>query len=211
MNNCVDVNDTVPLDSLLRYVLPTIPALPNALGVDLLRDAWRDMMARTESLSSIINLDLQKDVDDYEITPPDGYVIHRIREVGYRGDFKTRRPQAHYWYTSYDVAYRVVSNNTIILRDMPSRDDPGAFQVRCALVPDECITRIPREVSIEYGKGIAAGAVAQALEYPTRPWYNPSLAAKKQKEYENAIRMAKNTTLDNRGGADQNMRGRRWV
>lgn len=211
MNNCVDTNDTVALDSLMRYVLPTIPALPNALGVDLLRDAWRDMMARSESLSSIITIDVQKDVDDYEITPPDGYVVHRIREIGYRGDWKTRRPQAHYWYTTYDVAYRVVSNNTIILRDMPSRDEDGAFQLRASLVPDECITRIPREISIEYGSGIAKGALAQALMYRGRPWYDPELAKVKQREFENAIRMAKNTQLDNRGGADQNARGKRWV
>lgn len=211
MNNCADLNDTVPLDSLMRYVLPTIPALPNALGVDLLRDAWRDMMARSEMLSTINTLTLQKDVVDYELTPPDGYVIHRVREVGYRDRWQRTQPTAQYWYTTYGVCYRVVGNNTIVLRDVPSRDEAEAFQVRLSVVPDECITRIPREVSIEYGKGIAAGAMAQALEYKTRPWYDPNLASKKQREYENAIRMAKNTQLDNRGAENQTMRGKRWV
>jgi hypothetical protein len=211
MNTCKDINDTVPIDSLMRYVLPSIPALPNALGVDLLRDAWRTLMERSEYLSQIIALDVQKDVDDYQITPPEGYVIHRIREVGYRGDWKTRRPQAHYWYTSYDVRYRVVGNDTLILRDVPTYDEENAFQIRASLVPDECVARIPREVSVEYGAVIGKGAVAQALNYMGRPWYNPNLAMQKQREFEIGIRMCKNTMLDNRGGADQNMRGRRWV
>lgn len=211
MSGCKDINDTVPLDSLMRYVLPSIPALPSSLGVDLLRDAYREMMARSEMLSTIISLDVQQDVVDYELVPPDGYSIHRIREIGYKGNWQDYRPAVNYWYTYYDVRFKVIGNTTIILRDCPTADSLDAFQIRAVVVPDECAQRIPREVSTVYGAAIAKGALAQAYDYAGRPWFNPNLGMKKQREFENGIRMAKNTQLENRGAANTDMRGRRWV
>lgn len=195
----------------MRYVLPSIPGIPHALGVDLLRDAYREMMARSEMLSTIISLDVQNDVVDYELEPPEGYVIHRIRELGYKGNWQDYRPAVNYWYTYYDVRFKVVGNKTIILRDCPTADLLDAFQVRAVVVPDECAQRIPREVSTVYGAAIGKGALAQAYSYSGRQWFNPNLATFKQREFEIGIRMAKNTQLDNRGAANTDMRGRRWV
>jgi hypothetical protein len=210
-NTCIDVNDTVSLDSLMRYVLPTVPALPNALGVDLLRDAYRELMMRSEMLSTIICLDTQKDVQDYEIKPPEGFVIHRVREVGYMDAWQSWQPSAHYWFPAYGVRFAMVGYDTIVLRDIPTYDEVGAYKLRAVVIPDECTTRIPREVSVAFGNGIGKGAAAEALSYPTRPWYNPQLSQNKRREFENSIRMAKNLQIDNRGAGNTDMRGRRWV
>lgn len=210
MNNCIDINDTVPIDSLMRFVLPTVSSIPNALGVDLLRERFREFARRTEMLSIYPAIETQTDVTDYEIEAPDGYEIHKIREVNFKGG-TVRLPQADYWYTLYGVNFAVVSNNRVVLRDTPRRDGEETFDIIATVIPNECITRIPREISVPYGKAIAAGALADALLYKDKSWYDPGLSRKKELDFELGVNSGKNLQLDNRGAADPRMRGRRWV
>lgn len=207
---CADFNDTVKLDTLLRHVMPVVNNLPYELGLDLLRDAYREFAQRTQLLASMQEIVSQKDVGDYELEVPEGYDIYLIRDVGYTGQYVTL-PQANYWYTSLGTRFSIISNKYIVLKDIPSSDAQNPFSVIATVIPNECVTRIPREISVPYGSMIAKKATAQALYFKSKPWYDPNLAAKFEREFYVAVASGKALQLGNRGAADMRMKGRRWV
>ncbi len=190
--------------------MPVINNIPYELGVDLLRDSFREFAQRTQLLASMQLITTQKDVEDYEMLAPDGYEIYLIRDAGYTGNYVTL-PQANYWYTSMGTRFSIVSNKYIVVKDIPSTDADTPFTVVMTLIPDECITRIPREISVPYGKLIAKGATAQALYFKNKPWYDPNLAGKMERDFNYGVNSGKNLQLTNRGASDMRMKGRRWV
>lgn len=207
---CADFNDTVGLDTLLRHVMPVVNNIPYELGVDLLRNSFTKFCQKTQLLATLQNLMPQADVADYELVAPDGYDVYLIREAGYSGQYITL-PQANYWYVSYGTRFSIVSNKYIILKDIPQADSLNPFCVITTLVPNECVKRIPREISVPYGNDIAKGAIAEALMFKNKSWYDPNLAGKFERDFNVAINSGKNLQITNRGAADMRMKGRRWV
>ena len=210
MNNCIDFEDTVPLDSLLRHVLPTISNIPYELGVDLLRQAFTTFCRRTSMLAAEIQIVPQTDVVDYELTPPENYQVHIIRQAGFKQNF-IDLPQPDFWYTCYGERFAIVGNKYIIFKTVPSANSMGFFQVVASVIPTECVTRIPREISVPFGQGIAKGALAEALLYKNKPWFDPGLSTKMMREFIAIISAGTSLNLMNRGGSSMAMRARPWA
>lgn len=210
MNNCADFNDTVAIDSLLRHVMPVVNNIPYELGVDTLRQAFITFARRTSMLAVTLDIVPQTDVLDYELIAPDGYQIHMVRQAGY-ANCLVSCSTVDYWFYCGGVCFCIVGNKTIVFKNTPSADSNGYFQVVATVVPTECVTRIPREVSNPFGIGIAKGALAEILLYKNKPWYDPELARRMQRDFSTAINAGTNLNLMNRGGSDMRARGRPWV
>lgn len=211
MNICTDLNDTVPLDSLLRHVIPTVNNLPYDLGVDLLRQAFTEFARRSEMLAANQEIFPQKDVEDYELIPPEGYEIYKIRSVGRGSSQPITQPNAHYWNTHWGIKFEVVSNKYVLMTESPNSDSDPAFYIVSTVIPNECMMRIPREVAVPFGARIAKGALAEALLYKNKPWYDPNLAVKMQREFDRGVASGGILNTMNRGGASMKARTRRWL
>lgn len=207
---CADYNDTVELGSLLRYVNPTVNTLPYENGVQLLRQAYQDFARRTEILGARQDIVLQKDVSDYEITPPDGYEFYKARGLEWGAEYFSM-PNCDYWYTRWGARFAVIGTRYLLFRDTPSVDTTvEPFHFVFTVVPDECVTRIPREISVSFGEALGKRVLSEVLTYPNKSWTNPTLAMKKEREYNIAVQSARNLVLNNRGAASNTARTRRW-
>lgn len=211
MSTCNNVNDNVKISTLLRHVIPTINNIPHDLGVDLLRQAATEFLRRTQLLAVQIEVPLQRGVVDYELQAPKDYEIHNIREAGHTGRMVHGPPD--YWCTSYGTKFKVVSNKYIVLGNEPSRDatERDPFYAVATVTPGECLQTLPREITVPYGRYIAKGALAEALMYKSKPWYDPNLAQKMERDFNIGVNAGKNLQIMNRGGSDMIMRGKRWV
>lgn len=208
MNTCVDFNDAVKLDSLLRHVLPTVNNLPYELGVGMLREAYIKFATETECLAAQLTYTPQKDVADYELTPPEGYEIYKVRIGEPQRGCPGQSP--HYWCYAGE-RYYMVGNKTLVLESVPSHDATEQSAILVTVIPTECATRIPREISVPFGESIAKGALAEALLLKNKAWYDPNLSSLMQREFGRGIQRAKNLNLTNRGAMPTVARGKRWV
>lgn len=208
--SCVNFDDTVQLDTLLRHVTPTINNLPYELGVDLLRQAFTEFCRRTEILSSLQEVQPQKDVSDYELIPPEGYEVYKVKEVS-RGSSTISTPNAHYWYSGWGMQFAVIGTKYVVLRNSPNNDSDPPFNISFTVLPNECVTQIPREISIPYGRQLGLQALSTVLKFKSKPWYDPGLAAKFERDYYNAVQSGINLNLMNRGGSNMEARTKRWV
>jgi hypothetical protein len=153
---------------------------------------------------------MQKGVSDYEIFPPEGYEFYKARGVE-RGSEFYAMPDADYWYPMWGTELSVIGTKYVVFRNTPSRDEPEPYRFVYTVVPTECVTRVPREISLSFGDKIGKGVLAEVLRYTNKPWYNPSLADKMEKKYEIGVQSARNLVLSNRGAASRKARTRRWV
>lgn len=209
-SNCADFNDTVALDTLLRHFSPVINNIPYELGVELLRQGFIEFCRRTEFLTSQQELQPQKDVSDYELVPPEGYDVFKVKGVGRGPEFMVM-PNVNYWYAGWGTNFYIIGTQYIVLRNSPSSDLDEPFAITMIVLPNECCVRIPREIAVAYGLTIAKHAIAAALLYKNKPWFDPNLSAKFERQFYNGVQSARNLVLMNRGAASTSARTRRWV
>lgn len=196
---CIRVDDdaNVPLEGLMRHVAMAIPELPYEVGMEQLRQAYIEFARVTGLLVSHQEILLQRDVTEYPLEAPEGYTIYGIMqhsdEYGY-----VRYPNAHRWFLYFGERVRMEGNHTLILDTAPSQDGK-TFKVALHLLPTECATDIPEEISTAYGRGIAKGAIAETLLLPGKSWSNPRLAATYAREFYVTKQSGRNLHLTNRG------------
>lgn len=187
--------DSVPLNNLLRHVLPFVPQIPQAMALDLLRQKYIDFARRTRILCCELTQDYQSGVRDYYLTPPTDHEIYSI--VGVEGG-----QYGYYWYGQERVQFKtnfdVLDNNCIKLRNTPSVDTVNGLKVFVTLLPKECITYIPRSLSTPFGQKIGQGVIADALCIPNKEWTNPNLARKYELNYEKMLLSARALSVSNR-------------
>jgi hypothetical protein len=202
--------DDVRLESLLRMVTPTLNNIPYELALDLLRQSFTEFARRTKMLASTQSIQFQQDVLDYQLEAPEGYEIHSIRSAGYGNEIiHSVRPD--YWYSCGRRRFSVISNSTLVLGTAPSTDSDDTFTIVSTVIPNERVMRIPREVSVAYGECIADGALARALVYKNKSWYDPNLAQMKKRDYYRAMGSAAALSLADRVEGNMDARMRRWV
>lgn len=193
--NITDFSDSIPLSNLLRHVMPWVPKLPQAMALDLLRQRYINFARRTRILGCRIEQDYQAGVVDYYLMPPDGYSIYSI--IGIEGG-----RYGYYWYGESRVEFKrnfdVIDNNCISLHDSPSVDTPCGLKVFVTLIPESCVTTIPKSIAIPYGKELGNGVIADGLLIPNKEWTNPQLARNFESNYERAILSARALASANR-------------
>lgn len=191
----LDYVDSVPLQGLLRHVIPFVSELPQAFAMDLLRQKYTDFARRTRILACEIVNDYQSGVQDYYLEPPTDHEIYSI--VGVEGG-----QYGYYWYGESRIQFKhnfdVIDNNCIKLAYPPSVDQVQGLKVYVTLLPKPCIATIPRSIATPFGQMIGRGVVADALYIPNKPWTNPDLARRYQLDYERMLLSARALSVSNR-------------
>lgn len=192
----LDYMDSVPLQNMLRHVLPYVPELPQAMALDMLRQKYIDFARRTRLLCAEMVMDYQSGVRDYYLEPPEDHQVYSIIGVhSHTGD-------GLYWYGFERDVWRknfnVVDNNCIVLHNTPSVDRKGGLRVFATLLPKACINYMPSSIMLPFGRNIGRGVVADALCIPNKEWTNPNLARKYELDYERMLLSARALSSANR-------------
>lgn len=191
----LDYTDSVPLQELLRHIIPLVPELPQAFALDLLRQKYTEFARKTRILTCEIVTDYQSGVQDYYLDAPTDYEIYSI--VGIEGG-----QYGYYWYGESRIQFKnnfdVIDNNCIKLSYPPSVDSPQGLKVYATLLPKPCVTTVPKSIATPFGQMIGRGVVADALYIPNKPWTAPELARKYQLDYERMLLSARALSVSNR-------------
>lgn len=202
MNSCgciqISVDNTVPLEDLMRFVATVIPTVPYEVGIEYLRQAYITFATKTRLLAYRQEITLQRDVHEYELQAPEGYEVFGILQQSPRDWGYVQLPNVNRWFTYYGERVRLEGNTRIILENAPSVDNKG-FHVDLHLLPNECVNDIPREINTPYGRGIAKGALAELLMMPGKSWSSPRTADKYERDFHIACQSGLNLYLTNRG------------
>lgn len=191
-----------PLEGLLRHVAFIVPELPHDLAMDMLRQAYIEFARRSSMLIAEVEVYVQKGVREYILEAPHGYDIFAIKNAQFRWSISPDHfyyPNPHRWYYSHGNRYYIRSNNEIVFFEAPSCDGKKPHIFYAAVIPNECATDIPDEIAGPYGKGIAQKVVADALCIPNKPWTNPGLSQRYERDFNRTVMAAKNLALTNRG------------
>lgn len=204
-----DMTNMVPLDSLLRHIVPFVPKVPHAMGLDLLRQAYIRFALDTSILVQEIQITLQAGVKDYSLDVADGYELYQIKHIDYGC-----RDRYDYWQEYFVFGrhrYQVVDNCRIILHDTPSQDEQAGLRVWAILTPSECVSTMPVSLSAPFGRGIAAGALADLLMIPDKPWTDLGVAGRFEAMYNRTLQKARNLADSNRQAGPLKMKPVRVV
>lgn len=201
MNCCpypvASFNNSVQLDTLLRHVMPIVPEVPHAMGLDRIRQAYTEFARRSGLLVAKIVQDYQGGVNDYAITPPDGYEIYGVMGLESPG-----YSFVDYWkgcnYGLWNTRFDVIDNTSIYLHRASSIDIVDGLVIYATVLPSPCVTTIPASIATPYGKGIAAGAIADLLMVPNKAWTSPQIAAAHKMEFNRVVLSAKQLAETNR-------------
>lgn len=198
--NCVrvDTDRSQPLEHLLRHVATIVPEIPHEAALDMLRQKYINFAERTSLLVAHQKLPIQKSVREYDLIPPDGYMVFGILNVDDLRNGYIKFPNVDRWFYSWGRRFELIGNETIRLHQEPTKDDEE-FRIALHLLPTECVDTIPNEIANPFGFGIAMGVVGHALSMPGKPWYNPQMARKQEVEFERAKLRGRNLFLTNRG------------
>lgn len=190
----VDTDCNEPLDQLLRFIMPSVPKLPYEVAKDMLRQAYIEFARKTSLLTSHYRLPIQRGVRDYYLEAPEGYHIFGVMNLAGQHGRYLRFPNVDSWFFSWGYRFRLVSNNYIVFEDAPSRDELERT-IALHLLPQLCVETIPTEITIPFGEGIAAGALARAYDMPNKDWTDHRLAEKKSRDFNRAILSGRNLHL----------------
>lgn len=205
MTCCVNTERTVPLDSLLRHVATRVPALPYAVALDLVRQKYIEFARRSGLIVAYQELPIQREVKNYALEAPDGYEVFAVRGVGHPTGWMWHGPDKDYWFTSWGYRFWVRDNCEVIFDTAPSNDESERY-VLLTVLPSPCADTIPASIATPYGQGIAAGAIADALDMPNKAWSNPNLASKFERTFYRTVAAAKNLATTNRGAVSPEFR-----
>lgn len=195
---CVNTDSTVPLDSLLRHVAIRVPALPYAVALDLVRQKYIEFARRSGLIVAYQELPIQRDVKNYPLEAPEGYEVFAVKGVGNPNGWTWFGPSPHYWFNAWGYKFWVRDNCEVVFDTAPSNDESDRYLLMTVL-PSPCAATILASIATPYGKGIAAGAVGDALDMPNKAWTNPNLASKFELEFQRTCAAGKNLALRNRG------------
>jgi hypothetical protein len=190
-------SDLVPLDSLLRHVMPIIPQLPHEMALDYVRQAYTDLARRSSVLVARLEQDYQANVHDYPLEAPEGYEVFQVMGIdhpSYRYVDYWAGQCTGLWNTRFDI----VDNRSIYFHTAPSVDSVGSLIVYAKVLPSRCCDTIPASVEVPYGLAIAEGAVSKLMLIPNKAWTNPSVASIYARNFNIGVMSARNLADTNR-------------
>lgn len=201
-NTSVNFSETVPLNQLLRHVLPLIPKVPPTMALDILRQKYINFARRTRILCSVLEQDKQAGVCDYQLIAPDDYQVYSILRLA------NRVRSVDHWssnsFTNMRQDFDVLDNNIIVLNTVPSVDEVKGLRVWVTLIPKACISTMPASIADPFGYDIAKGVVGELLHIPNKEWTNDGLARRFELAYEKMLLSARALAVSNRK-VDNNM------
>lgn len=196
---CVCVGNgspTVELASLLRHVVPSCPSLPYDMGLDLLRQAYIEAARKSGIIRHVCEITRQRGVTNYPLIPPEGFEVYAVVPLHRQAHSGFESP--HTWGVNTD-RYRIIGNEELELYSAPGVDGVTPMQLTVTLVPTDCTVTVLTEIATPFGKGIAAGALRDAMCMPNHPWSSPQLSAKHERTFYRTIADMRNSVITDRG------------
>ena len=205
MTCCVNDAEHIKLDTLLRHLVVQIPSLPYVVALDLIRQRYIEFARKSGLLVAYVELPIQTGVSNYFIEAPEGYETFAIKGAGDPKIWTWQFANPNYWFSTWGTNFWVRNTNEVVFDNAPTENQNDRYLLLTVL-PKECATTIPREIALPYGKGIAAGALADALNMPNKGWSNPSLANTHENKFDRVTLSARNLAITNRGAAPPQFR-----
>lgn len=212
MSCCKALQDAVPLEDFLPYILPQAPNAPPEMAAHYVRMAAIEFSRHTEAVTDEHCIDVQEGVADYCIDWPHcDLVPFAVKKVCYKRELKALRdrPCAGQCLPSY--TYFFDAPNDLLISPVPSCDEEKALCVELALHPSQDTCSLPRALYDQYAETLGDGAASKLLLVKGADWYDPQSAGIYLRRFKNAVSSAR--TLITRRGAlgPVKMRARAWI
>lgn len=190
----------VSYEVFLPHVLPHAPNVLDDQAVIAIRNACIDYCRETTLLQADIDpITVVKNVNNYEIDVPKGYVLGQVLGVYYRGKKLERRSQLELekmfsmnWQslTGTPQVYTQFNPDEIILALCPSETVTEAITGRYSYMPQRDSTTVDARLYERHLEDIVAGTLGHLMATPNQPYSDAQAAAM----YQSLFRTAKQTT-----------------
>lgn len=177
-----------PWSDFYNYVLPYVPGVGTDVADFAIRGAAIDFCEDTQiDQADLTAVDLSISAADYTLAPPsDQYDIVQVMSVRCDDHWLTPktiddlvRENGEYWPEMTAVTPRNFTQktqDTLTVFPLPTTAVTGALKVRVAMRPDIAASGMTDWVANRYRRDIAAGAIAELMDQPSKPWSNPERA-----------------------------------
>jgi hypothetical protein len=204
---------TVGYEKFLNEVLPFVPAVPEFVAINAIRNAaiefcneTRYVQVDTDPFTGV------KGIPNYQIDTPTDTAFLDVIQGWYNGSLLIPKSvdelssiyRSLNWQTIDGMpAYitRVIQPE-IVLVPMPNATLPNALTLRIALSPTRDSTTIDARVWEHYAETIGKGARARLYTTPGQPYTNPGLGLQLKREFTLEMARARRKTEKGLGRAD---------
>jgi len=168
----------VQYTDMLPYVVNDLPGCPQPVIVQSLQQAGRKFCVDTEALREELTIDVVEDQTEYDLRPTQMTLVHRIFNVEYDGtDLKEDK-------------YVLQEGDTLVLEDAPTEDITGGLVVTIVRRPMITSMILPVWFMERWSEAIMAGARAELMFQPMKPWSNPELGTYWDRQYKIGVAQA---------------------
>jgi hypothetical protein len=184
---------------ILPYVLPHVPACPNAMAEQCIRLSAIELFRRANLWWNEFALTSVADQAGYSLGTPSGIAelaeAKKIDSVVLDGREVSPAPIGYVTESldggsSRDLAY-TQDLRTVMFSPAPTASGL-AIKVRAWLVPSSTSTQIPDAPATQHIETIAAGALARVLVLP-QPWKDPGMAGVYLERFDRGVSRAANS------------------
>ena len=200
----------VSYEALLPEILPAVQNCPDSTIEQHIRSAIIDMCEKTEIYQLELDpVSVVANIFDYDLEPPSGTVVHRIRHATFNGEslepissglLEQRKPR---WRDENGTPEYFIKQgqSTFWLAPVPDASQTNAVLLRAILKPTHTSTSCDDFIMNDFRDAIVNGALTRLLRIPSRDWtdytaasvynslYNEHLAAiaKRAKEADSPV------------------------
>lgn len=191
--------------AFLDYVLPHVPGCTPEMALLEIKNTIIDFCEKSLILQQDHDpVTATKDVIDYDLEPPTGYLVVKIMNAWYKGQKldpmspdQIETPSVYNQQSGYLVNkgdprfYLQKDARTFSLYPIPGETVPLSVTMRIALKPTRTLASIEDVIFDDYAEIIGHGAVSRLALSPGKPYTNRQLAADRQSLYIAGLNVAR--------------------
>lgn len=174
-----------PWTTFYDHVLPFVPGAGTDLVDFALRGAVTDFCEDSEiDQQDLPAIDLVTTTNTYPLAPPTNqYDVVNIMSIWCNDHWLTPKTlddlvneHGTYWPTDTATTprhYSQLTQDTFLVYPIPTIAVAGALKIRAALRPDPAASGTTDWLATRYRRDLAAGAIAELMMQPAKPWSNP--------------------------------------
>jgi len=212
-----------PYSAFLDYVMPEVPGCTTEMALLEIKNTVIDFCEKSLVLKADHDpVTATAGVIDYDLEPPDGYLVVKIEQAWYKGQKldpmspdQVQTPSIYNQNSGYLVnkgdprLFIQKDPRTFSLYPIPGETVPLSITMRISLKPTRTSTTIEDVIFEEYAEVIGHGAVSRLALSPGKPYSNRQLAADKQSLYIAGLNVARDRAQKGFVRASQHVRMRR--
>jgi len=193
---CILVSEcnSVELSRFLPELQLAFPALPDEVVASYVREASISFCDRTSIVQQVLPIDLQCGVREVLIEPLCGMRVVAFLALSSTKEC-SRYPEPEQGIHRFSPccgasSARFVPPSILELDSSPSQDRENGLWVRVSVAPDRDACEVPYELYQRYHEAILAGVKAELYLLKGQEWFDPALAEKFERKFNNAVTAA---------------------